>query len=84
MFRQIFPLVGFGWGIRISGFIDLVLCGVALYSITTRQPVQKEPKPWFALDTLNNRNYILVVLASVFISFGTTFPTSNTPHCLLR
>lgn len=70
MFRQLFPLVGFGWGIRISGFIDLALCGIALCTVSTHQPEQTEAKPWFQMKTLADTRYILLLVASIFISLG--------------
>ncbi|EPS95561.1 hypothetical protein FOMPIDRAFT_61017 [Fomitopsis schrenkii] len=77
MFRQFFPQVGFGWGIRISGFIDLVLCGIALCAVTAHQSDQTESKPLFSMKTLKDMKdsrYILLVVASVFISFGLFIP----------
>ena len=79
MFRRLFPRVGFGWGIRISGFIDLVFCAVALSTVTTRLSEPREERPWFSTKTLTDVRYILVVVASFFISFGRSFHSPDRP-----
>ncbi|KZT69532.1 MFS general substrate transporter [Daedalea quercina L-15889] len=74
MFRRLFSEVGFGWAVRISGFIDLALCLVALATVTARVPENRQPRRWFESKLLEDLAFKLVVGGSVFISFGLFIP----------
>ncbi|KAF9810515.1 hypothetical protein IEO21_06876 [Rhodonia placenta] len=74
MFRRLFDQVGFPWAVRISGFVCLALCGIALATVTMPLPLRRTRRPWFELETLKDRRFILLLIASVFIAFGLFIP----------
>ncbi|PCH40453.1 MFS general substrate transporter [Wolfiporia cocos MD-104 SS10] len=74
MFRQLFSIVGFGWAVRISGFMTLALLGIALVLVSSQPASGSKHRPWFSLQTFKDTNFVLVVIASIFISLGLFIP----------
>lgn len=70
MYQQLFNRVGFAWTVRISGFISLALCGVAIATITSRLSKPQDNVPWFDSKVFHDAPFRLVIAGSVFISFG--------------
>ncbi|CDO72294.1 hypothetical protein BN946_scf184970.g146 [Trametes cinnabarina] len=75
MYQQLFTRVGFAWTVRISGFISLVLCGVAIATITSRLPKPQYDAPWFDAKVLRDTPFRLVILGGILISFGLFIPS---------
>ncbi|KAI0369431.1 MFS general substrate transporter [Pilatotrama ljubarskyi] len=75
MYQQLFNRVGFAWTVRISGFISLALCGVAIACITSRlSKPQDSAAPWFDTKVFRDAPFKLVIAGSVLISFGLFIP----------
>ncbi|CCL99770.1 uncharacterized protein FIBRA_01792 [Fibroporia radiculosa] len=74
MLRRLFLQVGFGWAVRISGFVCLALCLVALATVTSRIPAGRRVRPWFNSGMFYDARFVLTVVASIFISFGLFIP----------
>ncbi|EIW52352.1 MFS general substrate transporter [Trametes versicolor FP-101664 SS1] len=74
MYQQLFNRVGFAWTVRISGFISLALCGVAIATITSRLSKPQDNVPWFDSKVFHDAPFRLVIAGSVFISFGVFIP----------
>ncbi|KAI8986291.1 MFS general substrate transporter [Trametes punicea] len=75
IYQQLFNRVGFAWTVRISGFVSLALCGVAVGTITTRLSKPQGDAPWFNKDIIRDAPFRLVILGSIFISFGLFIPS---------
>ncbi|KAL7279566.1 hypothetical protein ACG7TL_005966 [Trametes sanguinea] len=74
MYQQLFNRVGFAWTVRISGFISLALCGVAIATVTSRLSKPQADMPWFNANVLRDTPFRLVILGSILISFGLFIP----------
>jgi len=74
MFRQLFTRIGFGWSVRISGFVTLALCAISLALVTSRSRTVRSSRPWFDRDSMKDIRFMIIVFASVFISFGLFIP----------
>ncbi|KAH9849494.1 MFS general substrate transporter [Lenzites betulinus] len=74
MYQQLFIKVGFAWTVRISGFISLVLCGVAVATVTSRLAKRQQDTPWFDPRVFRDAPFRLVVAGSILISFGLFIP----------
>lgn len=78
MLPRLFSLVGFGWAVRISGFVCLACCSLAIASITRRRPPQAtvssigdQPKrKWIDLASLKDIRFVLLTTGSTLVSFG--------------
>jgi len=78
MLRRLFVQVGFPNTVRISGFLCLLCCGIAVFAITSVRP----PSPTrFKLKDYTNcfkdSRYLLLLIGSALISFGTDPTTSR-------
>ncbi|KAI0350173.1 MFS general substrate transporter [Trametes cingulata] len=75
MYQQLFNRVGFAWTVRISGFLSLALCGVAVALITSRLSTpQDSDAPWFDTKVFRDAPFRLVIAGSILISFGIFIP----------
>ncbi|THG97867.1 hypothetical protein EW026_g4221 [Hermanssonia centrifuga] len=74
MLQRLFTQCGFGWGVRISGFISLVLCASASWMVTSRLAPRPSSDPWFPTKTFRDVNFMLLVFGSIFISLGLFIP----------
>ncbi|KAI0823271.1 MFS general substrate transporter [Trametes gibbosa] len=74
MYQQLFNKVGFAWTVRISGFISLALCGVAVVTVTSRLATSQHDAPWFDPRLFRDAPFRLVVVGSVLFSFGLFIP----------
>ena len=72
MLRRLFVSCGFEWGVRISGFVCLAACIIACSTVTCtcRTPKKVDSAPWFSLDSFRDARYLLLIVASCFISVG--------------
>lgn len=74
MLQRLFASCGFGWGVRIAGFICLLLCGIACCTVTSRLERRQESAPWFSSAPLRDGTFVLLVVGSVFVSLGLFIP----------
>lgn len=87
--QKLFDRVGFGWAVRISGFICLALCAIAVGTVTARVPPSgaRKSAAWFDFKLLNDTCYLLVIIGSCFISLGKQYssvPSIEDPVNYLR
>ncbi|RPD56735.1 MFS general substrate transporter [Lentinus tigrinus ALCF2SS1-7] len=74
MFKRLFDTVGFAWAVRISGFISLVCCVVAICTVTSFQPPVRREGPWLDIKHFRDVPFMLVVSGSIFICLGLFIP----------
>lgn len=64
--RQLLPSIGFGWTIRVIGFVQLVTLGAALLALKPRVPPRKSG-PLFEVSAFKDPEYSLYVCGSFFV-----------------
>ncbi|KAI0671247.1 MFS general substrate transporter [Trametes maxima] len=74
LYQQLFNKVGFAWTVRISGFVSLALCGVAVATVTSRLSKPQDDAPWFDVKVFRDASFRLVIAGSILISFGLFIP----------
>ncbi|PIL34861.1 MFS general substrate transporter [Ganoderma sinense ZZ0214-1] len=74
MFQRLFVEVGFPWAVRISGFISLACCAVAIATVTRRREPVRHQAPWIDPKIFQDVPFILVVAGSVFVCLGLFIP----------
>lgn len=70
MLQRLFITCGFGWGVRISGFVCLALCSIACCTVSSRLERSSAPGPWFDTKHFRDVNFMLLTIGSAFISLG--------------
>ncbi|KAI0738843.1 MFS general substrate transporter [Daedaleopsis nitida] len=79
-YRQLFVRIGFGWTIRLSGFILLFLCVLGNATITSRLTHQhKFISPLPDARVLRDAPFILLVIGCFFVNFGLFIPFTYLP-----
>lgn len=74
MLQRLFLMVGFGWGVRIAGFICLALCSLACCMVSSRLECRRSTHPWFDMQHFKDDKYLLVIIGSMIISIGLFVP----------
>jgi hypothetical protein len=88
--------IGFGWGVRVVGFVSLVGCGVAILTVTASRVEVPDVNVkggreesshslscvwWRAITDVR---FILLVMGSAFVALGESiFPENGLLSCLL-
>lgn len=80
MLQRLFLTCGFGWGVRISGFICLALCAVACCTVSSRLRRARASAPWFDMRHLRDEQFVLLTVGSVFISLGKVIASITWQH----
>ena len=71
MFRSLFAGIGFGWTVRASGFLVLVLCAVGNATVTSRLPPGRNGiAPLPSVKIFYDIPFVLLVLGCFFVNFG--------------
>ena len=70
MYQQLFARVGFAWTVRISGFVTLALCGVAIATVSSNLSRPRERMPWLDTKIFRDLTFVLLVVGSLFICLG--------------
>ena len=71
IFRQLFALIGFGWTVRASGFLLLVLCVIGNATITSRlTPHRRYTSPLPRADIVRDVPFMLLVAGCFLVNFG--------------
>ncbi len=80
IYRQLFVRIGFGWSVRLSGFLLLALCILGNATVTSRLPPgSKQRKLIPKMETLRDTPFVLFTAGSFLALFG----ERNTPSQLL-
>ncbi|KAI0823283.1 MFS general substrate transporter [Trametes gibbosa] len=74
MFQHLFERVGFGWAVRISGFISLAACCIAVATTTSLRAPTQQKAPALGLALFRDVPFVLVVGGSLLICLGLFIP----------
>ncbi|TBU55768.1 MFS general substrate transporter [Dichomitus squalens] len=74
MYQVLFSRLGFAWTVRITGFITLALCGVAIATVTSNISTPTQSQPWLNTRMFRDLPYILVIIGSILICLGLFIP----------
>ncbi|PIL34880.1 MFS general substrate transporter [Ganoderma sinense ZZ0214-1] len=74
MYQALFTRLGFAWTVRITGFVTLVLCGIAIVTVKSNLSTPTQSQPWLNLRMFRDLPYILVIIGSVLICLGLFIP----------
>ncbi|KAJ7222828.1 MFS general substrate transporter [Mycena haematopus] len=74
MLQRLFQLVGFGWGVRISGLISGVACCVAIATVTRYAPPKQRGATCKLLETLTDSRFVLLAAGSSCVALGLFIP----------
>ena len=78
IYRQLFTRIGFGWTVRLSGFILLGLCVLGNVTVTSRLPPGSKKRSLLPkMDTFRDAPFVLFTLGTFFVLFGEQLPL---PH----
>ncbi|KAJ2984776.1 hypothetical protein NUW58_g5884 [Xylaria curta] len=75
LMSHLIPRIGFPWTVRILGFIVLLFCGIASFTVKSRLP--PSPKPFHFIDLVKpfkETRFALTVVASFFVFWGLYLP----------
>ncbi|GAP85106.1 putative riboflavin transporter MCH5 [Rosellinia necatrix] len=75
LMSHLIPRIGFPWTVRILGFIVLLFCGLASFTVRSRLPPR--PKPFHFAELVrpfHELRFTLVVVASFFVFWGLYLP----------
>ncbi|KAI1352061.1 monocarboxylate permease-like protein [Xylaria sp. FL0043] len=75
LMSHLIPMIGFPWTVRILGFIVLVFCGIASFTVKSRLPPRPKPFHFSELVTpFKELRFSLVVVAAFFFFWGLYLP----------
>ncbi|KAI0506399.1 monocarboxylate permease-like protein [Xylaria bambusicola] len=75
LMSHLIPKIGFPWTVRILGFIVLVFCGIASFTVKSRLPPR--PKPFHFAELIapfKEVRFALVVVGAFFFFWGLYLP----------
>ncbi|KAJ6475589.1 MFS general substrate transporter [Mycena sanguinolenta] len=73
LLQRLFQLVGFGWGVRISGLLSSVMCGIAVLTVTSAS-LKKQRATCQLSETLTDSRFLLLAAGSSFVALGLFIP----------
>ncbi|KAJ7807453.1 MFS general substrate transporter [Mycena leptocephala] len=74
MLQRLFQLVGFGWGVRISGLISGVACCIAIATVTRYAPPKQRGATCQLSETFRDSRFVLLAAGSSFVALGLFIP----------
>ncbi|KAI0965533.1 monocarboxylate permease-like protein [Xylaria arbuscula] len=75
LMSHLIPMIGFPWTVRILGFIVLLFCGLASFTVKSRLPPRPKPFHFAELITpFKEIRFTLTVIASFFFFWGLYLP----------
>ncbi|KAF7422249.1 hypothetical protein PC9H_010405 [Pleurotus ostreatus] len=74
LLRQLFDKVGFGWAVRIAGFIGAACCVVAVLTVNSRVPPTRPKATAFNFAGFNDLQFILLTAGGCFVALGLFIP----------
>jgi hypothetical protein len=69
MLHHLFQRVGFGWGVRIDGFVSGVGCVVATM-LTTSAPQLQKSGAYFTVKAVSDIRFVLLTAGSCLVAIG--------------
>lgn len=70
--QYLIPKVGFGWAVRVSGFVALIICGVATTVLKPRLKPRKAG-PWVEWSAFREGPYVLFMMGAFFTFWALYF-----------
>ena len=77
MYQHLFVRLGFAWTVRITGFVTLVLCVFAICTVSSNLAAPSHSAPWLDMKMFRDVTFMLVVIGSIFICLGTSYPAAH-------
>ncbi|KAK7027750.1 MFS general substrate transporter [Favolaschia claudopus] len=74
MLQRLFQRVGFGWGVRISGFLSGALCCIAIATVTRYAPPKQRGATCKLSETFRDSRFVLLALGGCFVALGLFIP----------
>ncbi|KAJ7621068.1 MFS general substrate transporter [Roridomyces roridus] len=74
MLTRLFELVGFGWGVRISGLLSGVCCCIAIAAVTRYAPPKQRGAASKLSETFRDSRFVLLAAGSCFVALGLFIP----------
>ncbi|KAF7339052.1 MFS general substrate transporter [Mycena venus] len=74
MLHRLFQLVGFGWGVRISGLLSGVLCCIAIATVTRYSPQKQQEATCKISETFRDSRFMLLAGGSCLVALGLFIP----------
>ncbi|KAJ6460074.1 MFS general substrate transporter [Mycena vitilis] len=74
MLQRLFALVGFGWGVRISGLISGLVCCIAIATVTRYAPPKQRGATCRLSETFTDSRFVLLAAGSCFVALGLFIP----------
>ncbi len=71
LLRQLFDKVGFGWAVRIAGFIGAACCVVAVLTVSSRVPPARAKATTVNISGFKDLRFILLTAGGCFVALGT-------------
>ncbi|KAJ7882538.1 MFS general substrate transporter [Mycena olivaceomarginata] len=74
MLQRLFQLVGFGWGVRISGLLSGVVCCIAILTVTRHAPPKQRGATCKLSETFRDSRFVLLAAGSSLVALGLFIP----------
>ncbi|KAF7366177.1 MFS general substrate transporter [Mycena venus] len=74
MLQRLFQLVGFGWGVRISGLMSGVVCCIAIATVTRYAPPKQHGATCKLSETFKDSRFVLLAGGSSLVALGLFIP----------
>ena len=68
--QSLFTNVGFSWGVRISGLVSSLICGISSLMVSSIYIQKKAAGPYFDISTVADIRFALLATGSVFVVLG--------------
>ncbi|RDB15271.1 Riboflavin transporter MCH5 [Hypsizygus marmoreus] len=72
--QRLFMIVGFGWGVRISGLISAACCISAVLTVTALSSLKTSLPCAVSFKTFTDTQYLLLALGSSLVALGLFIP----------
>jgi hypothetical protein len=68
--QRLFGSLGFGWAVRVSGFVTLACCLIAIVCCTTRVPPTKKQGPLLNFTPFKDSKFVYFFLGAGLACLG--------------
>ncbi|RPD56713.1 MFS general substrate transporter [Lentinus tigrinus ALCF2SS1-7] len=77
IYRELFVRIGFGWSVRLSGFLMLALCVLGNATVTSRIPPASKRRPLLPkMDTFRDAPFVTFTAGSFLVLFALFIPST--------
>jgi hypothetical protein len=83
MFERLLTQIGFGWSVRVSGFLSLACCALALATVTSRLPATGKSGPWIDTQTFKDKRFTLLAAGCFLVALGTSTTADTQTRLIL-